>query len=1054
MARAKKKNIPFQKKLVLNQYLLNFLGIPDFDDLREKLSYPRFETIDEEGRSTFSKEYWEIYKDSTRLSEDELASYDLNILSHLQSINNHREIPITLKYFQYFSLLFVEVYLNQYYGSFDDLKNALNEQVSLYNSEHDDTMSDFENSDMNKLAAWHATGSGKTLMMHLNYYQVQYYLKKYNVRFEGSYILLTPNEGLSHQHKEEYAISGINATTYDKKISRMFAQQDEIQVIENTKLGSKDGDKTVAVARFGMANVVFVDEGHRGSSGDSWYSYRNQLCENGFSFEYSATFGQAIKASGKKELEEEYAKCIYFDYSYRYFYNDGYGKDYLILNIEEDTDDHLRNLYLTASLLSFYQQKRLYTDNYKQYSDYNIEDPLMVFVGGSVSAVRTEKKRKVSDVVDVLLFLDEFTNNDTLYTDYIQRILDERSQILDDNNRDVFAGKFDYLTSLGWDGRKVYQDMLIEIFHSAITGARMHVENLKGVDGEIRLRLGENEAFGVINVGDTPALMKLCQAKGLHTGSTEFATSLFGKINEKNSGINILIGSKKFNEGWNCWRVSTMGLMNVGKKEGSQIIQLFGRGVRLKGYDMSLKRSQAYMKDNPLTPKPEKFKYLKILETLDIFGVKADYMRQFKEYLEEEGVPTDKELPVTLEMPIVKNLPARKIISLKVRDNLDFKKNGINPILGTTSETFTITLDCYGKVQFKSSEKRNASSIVTKNPDYLSDVHLLGLDYDRIFFELEHYKEKKKYYNVGMSKQIIKDLLQDRSWYRLLISKEDLKVQSIQDYDRFTQIAIALLKKYIEKYYTVQKSRWEKPLLQYDYMGEDDPNFVKEDTYFFTVDNPEDHYTAIKFITDIKNEIEDAKAKKSLKEFQKVKGETAVIYFDPSLYNPLIHVKKNATDIHVVPVALNESEWEFVDKLRNYLNSNAEKLSNKEFYLIRNVSKKGIGFFEDNGFYPDFIMWISDATSYHMVFIEPHGMRDSSLSDEKVKLHKKIKKYEQELTGIDGKEPILDSFILSYTKYNDVKNKDITKEQWNENNVLFLEDEDVIEKLLNSILKN
>ena len=34
-----------------------------------------------------------------------------------------------------------------------------------------------------------------------------------------------------------------------------------------------------------------------------------------------------------------------------------------------------------------------------------------------------------------------------------------------------------------------------------------------------------------------------------------------------------------------------MGLMNVGKGEGAQIIQLFGRGVRLKGYDLSLKRS-------------------------------------------------------------------------------------------------------------------------------------------------------------------------------------------------------------------------------------------------------------------------------------------------------------------------------------------------------------------------------------------------------------------------------------------------------------------------------
>jgi SNF2 family DNA or RNA helicase len=34
-------------------------------------------------------------------------------------------------------------------------------------------------------------------------------------------------------------------------------------------------------------------------------------------------------------------------------------------------------------------------------------------------------------------------------------------------------------------------------------------------------------------------------------------------------------------------------VMNVGKKEGSEIIQLFGRGVRLKGYKFKLKRTSA-----------------------------------------------------------------------------------------------------------------------------------------------------------------------------------------------------------------------------------------------------------------------------------------------------------------------------------------------------------------------------------------------------------------------------------------------------------------------------
>ncbi|MBK7767979.1 MAG: hypothetical protein IPI44_19140, partial [Sulfuritalea sp.] len=87
-----------------------------------------------------------------------------------------------------------------------------------------------------------------------------------------------------------------------------------------------------------------------------------------------------------------------------------------------------------------------------------------------------------------------------------------------------------------------------------------------------------------INVGDDAKLVKLCEDNGIATGDSEFSGSLFHEINTPQSTVNLLIGSKKFTEGWSSWRVSTMGLMNVGKGEGAQIIQLFGRGVRLKGH--------------------------------------------------------------------------------------------------------------------------------------------------------------------------------------------------------------------------------------------------------------------------------------------------------------------------------------------------------------------------------------------------------------------------------------------------------------------------------------
>jgi hypothetical protein len=94
---------------------------------------------------------------------------------------------------------------------------------------------------------------------------------------------------------------------------------------------------------------------------------------------------------------------------------------------------------------------------------------------------------------------------------------------------------------------------------------------------------------------------------------SDFSEASFETVKDSSSPVNLLIGSKKFVEGWDCWRVSTLGLMHVGRSEGAQIIQLFGRGVRLKGYGWSLKRSgHSYA---PTIPQD-----IEELETLNVFA--------------------------------------------------------------------------------------------------------------------------------------------------------------------------------------------------------------------------------------------------------------------------------------------------------------------------------------------------------------------------------------------------------------------------------------------------
>src|SRR5699024_1554889 len=122
--------------------------------------------------------------------------------------------------------------------------------------------------------------------------------------------------------------------------------------------------------------------------------------------------------------------------------------------------------------------------------------------------------------------------------------------------------------------------------------------------------------------------------------------------------------------------------------------------------------------------------------------------------------------------------------------------------------------------------------------------------------------------------------------------------------------------------------------------------------------NPENNNTHIQFLEDLKNQMNIAKKSSKMIDIREIKGDLKALTLTPSLYNPYIYLSKENLDIKVMPVALNESEWKFIDDLKEYIKMHESEFNDKEVYIIRNISRKGIGFFEDNGFYPDFIMWI------------------------------------------------------------------------------------------------
>jgi Type III restriction enzyme, res subunit len=536
--------VPFTYKLVLNQWLFGLFGLPSMDGFytwngrrislldafkqKFQIGEDTADGLDENNVHRFHTALVNQTEELEALPNDLLLEYDQNIVRHTQRLNERRlargEEPIVWKYFQYLTLLFSEIYLDRYFRDPAALLASINGQIERYNADKPEPdkvplLDSASNAagQLNKLAFWSATGSGKTLIMHANILQYQHYVEKHGRSRElNRIILLTPNEGLSIQHLAEFQAAGIQAELFNKDGRGLFAGR-AVEIIDINKIREEMGDKTVAVDAFEGNNLVLIDEGHRGASAGetgAWMRFRNQLCEKGFSFEYSATFGQAVK--GSAELTAQYARCILFDYSYRYFYGDGYGKDYQILNLDPETQENYLELYLSAYLLAFFQQQRVHREQEAASRPFNIEKPLWIFVGGKVTA--TLAARDASDIIEILLFLARFVGDRAGSIEHINRILTQGLVAAD--GRNLFAGRFSYLNSSGLSAEQLYAEASATLFNAPGGGA-LHVENLKGASGEIALRIGDNEPFGIINVGDDAKLCKMCIDRFLQADSLQ-----------------------------------------------------------------------------------------------------------------------------------------------------------------------------------------------------------------------------------------------------------------------------------------------------------------------------------------------------------------------------------------------------------------------------------------------------------------------------------------------------------------------------------------------------
>ncbi|MDE0405002.1 MAG: DEAD/DEAH box helicase family protein [Nitrospira sp.] len=1024
-----------QNRLVLHRFICQEFG---YDGMRAMLERLRdvLAGFDVGVESEYARALY--LSSAAPVRTEELARYDANIVAHSHKLRMTPEQGRVWKPYQYLALLFTERYLDRYFHDPEALCADLNRTRVAHRLTRD--MPDYTLDDLRTIAFQSATGSGKTLLMHAHILQYRQYLADSGGRL-NNVVLLTPNEQMSMQHEKELKASGLPARLFSAEAGAdLFSH---VEIIDLNKLAEKKGVKRIAVGDFGDNNLVLVDEGHLGASGKVWRERRKELSRGGFTFEYSATFNQI---AGKDDvLRDAYGKCMLFDYSYRWFHEDGYGKDYVISNLPQGMEDMNRDVYLLGCLLTFYQQCRAWRDKSTAWADFNVTRPLWVFLGKTVTGSGKADKETQSDVVSILNFLARVLADGNAMRVMIRQLLDGQSGLTDESGRDYFRDRFIYLSEHvpAHSVDDLYTDLCVTLFHGL---GKLHVVYLTAGEGELHLHAGDGPAFGVVNVGDSAALYKLLTEQDnphvVVSREAGFAERLFADVDRRDSPVNIVIGARRFIAGWNSWRVATMGLMHVGVGEGPEIIQMFGRGVRLKGWNMSLKRHQKSGAELP-TGSAE----LAHLETLNIFGLRANYMQTFRDILEKEGVRVERE---TVRLPVTWNF-ARKtgpstmlrtgLKLIRLKEGVQYARSTERTVLpGPGAGQDVITLDLYSRLQSVASSGVVSEQSAAKRRFELPPDQVAFFNRTRLYDKLLKRKQQRGWHNLIIERDTVDRLLKCRDWYDLYMPPERLAVTGFSQIAALEDVALDLITEYADQFWRKQRRQWEHARIEVVTLDDEDPNNIK--AYELSVDATERL---------LLEDVHELAANVRAGDFHNLN--VSVIMTQAHAYKPLLYAGPDRK-VTIQPVPLNKDERNVVEKLAALAERRDPCLHGKELFLIRNrTCGRGVSFFDDYAYYPDFIVWLKDEICQHVIFLDPKGLsRYGSRAQHKISLHHEIKKTEAQIRDSDP-DVRLHAYILSVTPPALIDETVRSRDDWKQRGVYFLEEDDCLKQMIGHVLE-
>ncbi|GHP71818.1 helicase [Helicobacter pylori] len=315
-------------------------------------------------------------------------------------------------------------------------------------------------------------------------------------------------------------------------------------------------------------NYVILDEAHKGNKSESKrQAIFSLLSLKGFLFNFSATFTE----------ESDLITSVY-NLSVGEWVKLGYGKESVLLeknNLNafkelKDLNDREKEIALLKALLLLGMQKRYKTEGY-------FHDPLMLVFTHSVNVENSDAEIFFKTLARVI---ENDDGNDFVKAkeDLLEEIKDPKFLFSDDKDKDYKVKVFkEGLKSMDFKGLKE------EVFYAS----NGHIEviiNPKN-NQEIAFKLNTSDkVFCLIKIGDITEWIceKLKSVKVVSKNLSFKEESYFSQIDR--SSINILVGSRTFETGWDSTRPSVILFLNIGLDDDAKklVKQSFGRGVRIE----------------------------------------------------------------------------------------------------------------------------------------------------------------------------------------------------------------------------------------------------------------------------------------------------------------------------------------------------------------------------------------------------------------------------------------------------------------------------------------